>query len=116
MKIREHALMWLADGWEPSVMLPSDVLESDEKIQIVEVMLEKIALRHHSENYARFVKIFGLETMKTEKFAHHFFTLDPQVGKAPHPVTKNSGILESVKAIDIVTLKENERGKDFFES
>ena len=37
-------------------MFPSDALENDEKVQIVEVMLEKIALKHHSDNYARFVK------------------------------------------------------------
>ena len=40
-------------------MFPSDILEEDEKIQIVEVMLEKIALLHHNQNYARFIQLFG---------------------------------------------------------
>lgn len=57
--MRENSLMQASEGWEPSVMFPSDVLEEDEKIQIVEVMLEKIALQQHNKNYARFVKIFG---------------------------------------------------------
>ena len=57
--MRENALMRVCEGWEPSVMFPSDVLEEDDKIQVVEVMLEKIALKHHNDNYARFVKIFG---------------------------------------------------------
>ena len=71
-------------------------------------MLEKIALRHHSENYARFVKIFGLEVMKNGEFARHFFTVDPQVDKG-HPVTKLSGILESVKAIDIAEIRPDDQ-------
>ena len=77
-------------------------------------MLEKIALRHHSENYARFINIFGLDTMRDEEFASRFFTLDPQVG-IEHPVTKHGGILETVHAADIHSFKPGQYGKQFFE-
>ena len=42
--MRENSLVQVSEGWEPSVMYPTDILEEDEKIQLVEVMLETIAL------------------------------------------------------------------------
>jgi len=56
---RENAIVCLARDWEPSVEFPVDVFEEDEKQQIVELMLEKIALQHHERNFRYFVKIFG---------------------------------------------------------
>ena len=51
--------MCFANGWERSVDQPTEVVEDDEKVQIVETMLEKISLKHHEYNFKRFKKIFG---------------------------------------------------------
>ena len=45
------------------MQFPTDVWEQDEKVQIVEVMLEKVALKHHEENYKRFCAIFGADVV-----------------------------------------------------
>ena len=50
-KMKENTLYLLEQGWEASVNLPVAMFESDEKIQIVEAMLEKIAMKHHHDNY-----------------------------------------------------------------
>ena len=51
----------------------------------------------------------------SKDFTKHFFTIDPEQGKG-HPVTRANGILESVKAIDIDTLKPGMEGQKFFEN
>ena len=48
---RENSIVSFAKGWTQSVDLPVDVFEEDEKIQLVETMLEKIALKHHEVNF-----------------------------------------------------------------
>ena len=94
----QHAL-----GWQASVELPVDALEEDDKVQIVEIMLEKVALNHHNENYKRFVQIFGVDIVSGSDFGKYFFTVDPEEGKG-HPVTNTGGILTSIKAKDIEAL------------
>jgi hypothetical protein len=81
----------------------------------VEVMLEKVALSHHHENYKRFLQIFGTEVISAPDFSKYFFTIDPEEGKG-HPVTTTGGILNTIKAKDIESLESGAYGYQFFEN
>ena len=54
-----NAVMCYAHGYVPSVEFPTDVFEEDEKVQLAESMLEKIALQHHNSNFQILKKFFG---------------------------------------------------------
>lgn len=53
--------------------------------------------------------------MTSPEFTKHFFTIDPELAKS-HPVTRQDGILESVKATDIETLQQGQDGQRFFDN
>lgn len=109
-KTRENSIVCFANGWKQSVDLPVDVFEEDEKIQIVETMLEKVALKHHEDNFQRFKKYFGQEVVIGPEFSKYFFTVDPIESKG-HAVTQSGGIIYGIKATDINQLKLKQDGQ-----
>jgi hypothetical protein len=74
-----------------------------------------MARTHHSQNYAKFVKIFSAQEMSGSRnlFSRSFYTVDHGNN---HPATKPGGIIDGIYAKDIsnLTKSKNPRAATFF--
>ena len=53
--------------------------------------------------------------MQSSDWGKHFFTIDPEEGKG-HPVTRTGGVIDTIKATDIDSLKPGQYGQKFFDN